>query len=117
MSIGLADAQQLLPIATWDVSYFDHALLSLDDLESLALKIRAVLFPGEQPGDNSTDSLVTAKWRNRHCDVMVAWCCIHHGWYHLVTSDKNFHKHRKELAALGLKFVLTPNEAAAAHAT
>ena len=85
--LGLADVHVLCPLATWDVGYFDHALWSSDDLEALAEKLRGILFPDEAPGDGSQGVGVAAKWRNHHCDVMVAWCCIHHGWDHLITRE------------------------------
>ena len=77
--LGLADAHLLLPLAIWDVGYWDHAIFGSDELNSLAVRIRGVLFPGEEPGDYSANAMITAKWRRRQCDAMVAWCCIYHG--------------------------------------
>ena len=110
-NIGLTGVSQLLPLAIWDVVYLDHALWSSDDMESLASRIRLFLFPGipiEPPSDIAENSV----WRNKMCDVMVAWSCIYHGWTCLVTRDQNFHRHKHELASLGLHNVFDPVDAA-----
>lgn len=107
---------QLLPLATWDVGFWDHMLWASDEMEALATNLRAVLFPGEVGPVIAADGRISPRWRNRNCDVMVAWCCIHHDWKQLVTSDANFHAHRTELAHLGLSAVLHPCDAAQLHA-
>ena len=113
-NIGLAGAHHLPPLALWDVFYWDHALWPSADMEALELTIRGILYPGihTAPPANVNENSV---WRNHMCDVLVAWSCIHHGWQSLVTRDKNFHNHRVELAALGLREVLYPADAAQAY--
>ncbi len=110
-TVGLAGVQHLLPLAMWDVFYWDHALWSSAEMEALESKIRGVLFPGiaTTPPMNINENSV---WRNRMCDVMVAWSCIHHQWECLVTRDHDFHDHKVELATLGLREILYPAEAA-----
>ena len=110
-NVGLAGVHHLHPLAIWDVFFWDHALWSSAEMEALESKVRGILFPGiptAPPADISENSV----WRNRMCDVLVAWSCIHHGWECLVTRDKNFHDHKIELAALGLREVLYPVDAA-----
>ena len=114
-NVGLTGVHHLLPLAIWDVFYWDHALWSSAEMESLESKIRGILFPGiptTPPVNVNENSL----WRNHMCDVVVAWSCIHHGWESLVTRDKNFHDHKVELAALGLREVICPADAARTYA-
>lgn len=108
--VGLAGVHHLLPLAVWDVFYWDHALWSSDEMEKLESEIRSILFPGIQttPPTNIDENSV---WRNRMCDVLVAWSCIYHKWDCLVTSDGNFHGHEHELKKLGLREVLYPVDA------
>jgi len=108
--VGLAGAYELMPFAIWDVCFWDHALWSSDDMAALEARVRAVLFPGVVMVP-PTDVQANSKWRNQMCDVLVAWSCIHHNWPCLVTRDKNFHKHRAELLALGLVDIVYPAEA------
>lgn len=114
-SAGLAGAHELMPLAIWDVFYWDHALWSSPEMEALESKIRAVLFPGIStvPPTNIEEN---SRWRNQMCDVLVAWSCIHHNWPHLVTRDRNFHDHRTELVALGLTEILKPADAVQQYA-
>lgn len=110
-SIGLTGVHQLLPLAIWDIFYWDHALFSSDEMQELVFRITGILFPGiaiSPPASIEENSL----WRNKMCDVLVAWSCIHHNWNYLVTRDKNFHVHKHELARLGLHNVLCPENAA-----
>lgn len=113
--IGLEGVEQLLPLATWDVGFWDHMLWSSAELDQQAESIRLALFPtsasGPRPGPQDD-----RKWRNRHCDAMLAWCCIHHGWVELVTSDYNFHRRAARLVELGLRAVWTPQDAATRYA-
>jgi hypothetical protein len=110
-NVGLTGVRHLLPLAIWNIFYWDHALFSSDEAENLAYRIRSILFPGIPiaPPANIEENSV---WRNRMCDVMVAWSCIHHEWTCLVTRDKNFHRHKRELMSLGLHDVLCPADAA-----
>lgn len=107
---GLAGTHELLPLAFWDVFYWDHALWSSDEMAALESKIRAVLFPGVATVP-PTDVQANSKWRNQMCDVLMAWSCIHHNWPCLITRDKNFHDRRAELSALGLPEILYPADA------
>lgn len=109
--VGLSGVYQLLPMMIWDVFYWDHALWSSDEMISLESELRSVLFPNIQtvPPANIVENSV---WRNRMCDVLVAWSCIYHNWNNLVTSDRNFHDHATKLKKLGLQEVLYAKEAA-----
>lgn len=109
-NVGLTAVHHLLPLAFWDLSYWDHALSSDSEMEKLESEIRGVLFPGisvtppTKPEENS-------QWRNQLCDVLVVWSCIHHQWGALVTGDRNFHDRKDELRRLGLQDVLYPVDA------
>jgi len=109
-SVGLSDATELLPLAIWDVFYWDHALWSDEEMKKLSNDIRDVLFPGISlsPPEGQKEERI---WRNKLCDVLVVWCCIFHGWDTLVTRDNNFHKKKKDLFKLGVKNILLPKEA------
>ena len=109
--VGLTGVHHLQPLAIWDVFYWDHALWSSAEMKALESQIRGILFPGI-PTAQPTNIDENSVWRNRMCDVLVAWSCIHHKWEYLVTRDKNFHDHKDELAALGLREVLYPTDAA-----
>lgn len=110
-NVGLSGVHQLLPLAVWEIFYWDHALMSSEEMEDLVFRIRSILFPGIAiaPPANIEENSV---WRNKMCDVLVAWSCIYHEWTSLVTRDKNFHDHKHELAQLGLHNVLYPGNAA-----
>jgi hypothetical protein len=108
--VGLVGAKQLYPLAIWDVFYWDHALWSTTEMEKLAADLKEVLFPKVQFVPDA-ESETRSRWRNQLCDVLVAWCCIYHRWDYLVTSDRNFHNHRRELAQFGLRGIVTPIQA------
>ena len=110
-NVGLSGAQHLLPLAIWDVFYWDHALWADEKMEKLGLEIRGILFPNIQlqPPQGIEEN---STWRNRLCDVLVAWSSAFHKWEYLVTSDKNFHDHKTELKQLGVGEVLHPRDAA-----
>jgi len=112
-SAGLAGVHHLLPPMVWDFFYWDHALWTSTEMAELESRIRDVLFPGIQPSP-PTDPNENSVWRNRMCDVLAAWSCVHHKWECLVTRDGNFHDHKVELAALGLRELQYPADAAAA---
>jgi len=112
--IGLADVTVLLPPAIWDVAFYDHALWSTTEMDELVSRVNRVLFPGN-PTTPPFDVASNSKWRNRLCDVLVAWACIHHKWPHLVTNDRNFHRHLAELQTLGLTTIIEPYELTSAY--
>ncbi|RJG08654.1 hypothetical protein D3879_22430 [Pseudomonas cavernicola] len=108
---GLTGVQYLLPLAKWDVFYWDHVLSADDEMEKLESEIRNILFPNIQatPPESIEENSV---WRNQLCDVLVAWSHAFHKWDYLVTSDENFHKHKDELKKAGINEVLYPKDAA-----
>lgn len=110
-NVGLTGVQHLLPLAKWNVFYWDHALWCDDEMEELESKIRGILFPNIQakpPENIDTNST----WRNQLCDVLVAWSHAFHKWDYLVTDDGDFHDHKDELKKVGVKEVLYPKDAA-----
>lgn len=111
VNVGLDGTQHLLPLAIWDVFYWDHALWSDNDMEKLESEMRRILFPNisiEPPKEIDQNS----KWRNHLCDILVAWSHAFHKWDYLVTGDKNFHDHKDELKKVGINAVLYPQDAA-----
>lgn len=109
--VGLKGATELLPLAYWDVFYWDHALWSNEEMQELEERIRNVLFPGIQTVAPKNDKEARL-WRNRLCDVLVAWSHSYHQWDILVTRDQNFHKKKDGLSQLGIKQVMYPSEVA-----
>lgn len=114
-NVGLAEAHEILPLALWDVFYYDHALWPSTEMIELESEVRSILFPGIDTVP-PTDIRANSKWRNKMCDVLVAWSCIYHKFPRLVTRDSNFHNHSTELAALGLTEILNPNTAVQIYA-
>lgn len=111
VNVGLANVQHLLPLAKWDVFYWDHALWSDDKMERIESEICNILFPNINaipPEEIEKNSI----WRNQLCDVLVAWSHAFHKWDYLVTGDKNFHDHKNELKKVGVEEVLYPKDAA-----
>ena len=109
--VGLAGVEELLPLAYWNVFYWDHALWSSKEMEELEAKIRDALFPGIQTEAPSSEKEARV-WRNKLCDVLVAWSHAYHKWDVLVTRDENFHKKKESLMQLGVERVMSPAEAA-----
>ena len=110
-AVGLAEATELLPLAYFDVFYWGHAILASEEMGELEDKIRRVLFPSIQLEEPKTERDARI-WRNKLCDVLIAWSHVYHQWDVLVTRDKNFHKKKVELTQLGVKAIMYPKEAA-----
>lgn len=111
INVGLSGVQHLLPLALWDVFYWDHALWSNNDMERLASEIRGILFPNMSV--NPPEAIdQNSKWRRNFCDILVAWSHAFHKWDYLVTRDENFHTLKTELNKIGIKEVVYPKEAA-----
>lgn len=110
-NVGLAGVAHLPPLMKWDLFYWDHALWSNAEMESLATAIQGILFPNtkiDPPGDIEKNSI----WRNRQCDVLTAWAVAFHRWDCLITRDTNFHDHKAALRELGIMEIMRPKEAA-----
>lgn len=100
--------EALLPMAYWDVVFWDHALSDGDPI--LEGKIHNVLFPGTPIEKPQKVGFPEKKWRNFKCDVQVAWAHVYHKRDVLVTRDKNFHDNSKELHDVGIKEIIRPHE-------
>jgi len=107
-NIELDHLQMLLPMAYWDVAFWDHAVW--DGNPVLELSIHNILFNGTPIEKPQEHGFPFKKWRRNKCDVQVAWAHVHYGRDVLVTSDKNFHKHAKELSKIGIKKIIRPEE-------
>lgn len=109
-AVNLNGVCELHPLAYWDVFYWDHALWADEEMIGKAKKIRDVLFPNTEEEAPTGEKELRA-WRNKLCDVLVAWSHAHHNWDVLVTRDENFHKKKGKLEELGIKSILYPKEA------
>lgn len=106
--VGLDGIEHLLPLFIWDFSYWDNALWVEDQHERLFDRISLILFPNfrfDQPGQ---DQRAQFKWRNKVCDILVAWSHAFHEWDVLVTRDDNFLKNRERLEAIGVRGIVDP---------
>lgn len=103
----------------FDVTYWDWAMWSEDDMEVAERNIHEVLFPNIEflwadycsaRGLLSNDTPMAHAWRNAKCDVQALWSHIHHRREVFVTSDKNFHAQSKKpaLLSLGANQIETP---------
>jgi hypothetical protein len=107
----LEDVNMLLPMAYWDVAYWDHAVPGdAPGAEELEEKVHDILFPGTPIENPQQEKYSERKWRNNKCDVQITWARIYHGNGVLVTRDENFHKNAEALRNIGLKNVIRPSE-------
>ena len=120
VSLGLKDYEELMPMAYFDVGYFDHCVLTDPDMESLERQIHETLFPGIEFRYEDFAARLGApaeppfhrRWLNAKCDVQAMWGHIWHSADIFVTEDRNFHKATKKprLEALGAGRISTPSE-------
>jgi hypothetical protein len=120
--VGLAQNEILRPMGYWGITFWDWALWSDDEMEDLAKKIHSILFPNceynytahcKMMSIEPNEDHIEQKWRNRLCDVLVAWSHVFHGRDILVTCDRNFLKESKQAALidLGCRHICAPKEA------
>ena len=119
-SVGIAGYEELVPMCYWDVSYWDHCLLTEPEMERLERQIHEILFPNIEfdyepyaaKHDQPTTPPFDRKWLNPKCDVQAMWSHIYHGSDVFVTEDGNFHKVTKKprLVKLGAGQICTPSE-------
>jgi hypothetical protein len=117
-NLGIKDSEELMPLAYWDMCFFDHCLFARNELVALDHSIHKILFPNIEPdyGDfrkkrsiplNDVDS----KWRNAKIDVQMLWCHIYHKKDIFITRDNNFKRKSSELnSKLGKVVIMTPVE-------
>ena len=118
-AIGFDTLELLLPLAYWDVCFWDHCVMT-DESDTLEQEIHNALFPNiefmwvdyAKARSLAVDSL-DKNWRNAKCDVLALWCHIKHGGGVFVTSDGNFHAATKQdkLRALGVGTTAYPKDA------
>jgi hypothetical protein len=123
-SLGLGHLNVVLPMAYWDISFWDHCLWSDDAMQGLERQIHEILFPNvpffwqdycQANFIDPSPRAPTGKWRNCKCDVQAVWSHIHQKRNVFVTSDRNFHKATKKpvLEALGASHIEYPEAALA----
>lgn len=119
--IGCERCELLNPMLYLDVSYFDHAIFSDEQMLAAERKIHDILFPNipfqyteycRRFELYSVDGVVDRKWRRAKCDVQAMWCHIHCNGDIFVTQDNNYHKATKKakLVAVGAQEILRPSE-------
>jgi hypothetical protein len=119
--IGCERCKLLDPMAYWDVSYWDHAILSDDQMSSVEQEIHDILFPNipfqyseycRRFGIDSGSGALDRKWRRAKCDVQAMWCHIYYNGDMFVTQDNNFHKATKKarLVGLGAREIVKPSK-------
>jgi hypothetical protein len=112
---GVRSLPRLLPMKTWDVTFWDHDMWADDAMLSRAAEIEEVLFGKSPPIDIAGEPDTSEKfatWLNRVCDVQAMWCHLHYANDVFVTSDGNFHKatKRPRLLAMGAGRICRPEE-------
>jgi hypothetical protein len=112
---GVASLPRLAPMMIWDVTFWDCALWSDEEMAAQAKQIDDILFGKSPPIDITElpdDSPQAAAWLNRLCDVQTMWCHLHYTNDVFVTSDGYFHKATKlpRLLELGAGRICRPEE-------
>jgi hypothetical protein len=111
-----------MPVAYFDVTFFDWSVFSDESMLKLERDLHDVLFPNV-PFDwlgccaatgVDAKSPPSGLWRNAKCDVQAIWAHVHNRRDVFVTTDSNFHKHTKKgrLVALGAGAIKDPGAAA-----
>jgi hypothetical protein len=120
--LGLEHVELLKPIATYGMTFFDHAIYPTKEHLELQTRIFETLFPGtpaiwskhaadlgQSPED--TDTPDGMKWRNKFLDAQAMWGHINYGRDIFVTSDANFARRFKASEQFKDVVVVTPSEA------
>lgn len=119
-TIGLGSVEILATILYVGLGFVGYCLIGGGKLDELEREIQEVLFPTIQLdyGDfcrkcdlDPNNEKAWRKWVNAKCDVLALWS---HIWYDgdiFVTRDKDFHRKKPQLIALGAREILRPDEA------
>jgi hypothetical protein len=120
-TLGWTHLNIVLPMKYWDITFWDHEIWVDDDaLTDLERQIHTTLFPTmrflwqDYCRDNGMDSAQSpfgTPWSNRKCDVQAIWSHIHDGRSVFVTTDRNFHRKKTALIALGAGRIEYPHNA------
>ena len=112
-NLGIKDFEELIPLAYWDMCFFDHCLFAGNESVALDHSIHKILFPNIEPecrdfcekrGLPLND--VDPKWRNAKIDVQMLWCHIYHKKDIFITRDENFKRKSSELNSKLCKVVI-----------
>jgi hypothetical protein len=110
-ALGMEGLRILAPMAYFDISFWDWAVWTNDEMQRMERSIHDILFPNVEfvwqdycraRGMDPAPNLPTGRWRNCKCDVQAMWCHIHAARDVFVTSDENFHAPAKIAALSGL---------------
>jgi hypothetical protein len=121
-TLGFGDVGLLKPIATYGLSFYDHAVYASKEQLTRQELIFRTLFPSTEPDwptfakakDLPPDDLTTRPawhWRNKYCDVQAIWAHDHYGRDFFVTTDSDFDPLRSAAGFSALR-VVTPAVAA-----
>ena len=108
-ALGFGGVPVVLPLAIYDMVFYDGALWGDEQMERLYQELGQILFPRVYP-----PSPARMPNRNQVCDVLMMWSHVYHHGDIFVTTDGNFTKATKkpQLLALGAGLILTPQELA-----
>jgi hypothetical protein len=120
-NLGWTHLNIILPMKYWDITFWDHDLwVNEDAMTDLERQIHAILFPTmkflwkDYCRDKDIDSMQIpfgTPWSNRKCDVQAIWSHIHDSRGVFVTRDRNFHRKKTALIALGAGRIECPPRA------
>lgn len=125
-SLSLGHLGLCLPLAYFDITYWDHCLLAGPEMTNLDEQIHRILFPKIPPSfqifcaergltmQMDIKDKQKAIWRNAKCDVQAIWSHINAKRDVFVSSDMNFHQPSTKalLIELGAGQIVTPDVAA-----
>ena len=119
-ALGVADIPQVMGVAYFGISYFNHAVM-VDPHCDLEERIHNALFPNfpfkysdylSENADALGDILKDKRWRNKWCDRQMMWAHLKNDRDVFVTSDRNFKK-MKNTPEFGSVQVMTSADVAA----
>jgi hypothetical protein len=121
--LGFGSIKMLMPIAKWDLSFWDHAIRPSEPQMQREQLIFETLFPDtpyswqEYAAANGLEieqinDARAFKWRNRLCDAQAFWAHDDNGRTVFVTSDGRFKKRLSRKREFLTSMIATPMEAA-----
>jgi hypothetical protein len=121
-AVGLGKAEILKPLGYVGITYIDWCVYASVPMLELEQKIHGILFPEIQfsyeefckkNGLDPKGGGIDRGWRNPKCDVLAMWSHIQYGGGIFLTKDKNYHKKKTQLIALGAGEILKLDQAVA----
>jgi hypothetical protein len=119
--LGFDSVKMLMPIARWDLSFWDYGILPSEAQMQRERLIFETLFPdtpyswqeyAAATGIERLDEPSAFKWRNRLCDAQAFWAHDDNQRHVFVTSDARFEKRLSTVKVFLTSTIATPVEAA-----